>query len=812
MNKTSKQLEAVFQEVTDYFADIPDIIVTPGEGNPPEEYTITYHRTGACKENDDAVSTCDTHVISIALPFGFPHFPPNCLPESSTFHPDFDSSAICIGDAWEADPSITKLILHIGRMISGEIYSETSAFNEEAAEWYKANSDSLPFEKTDSEQEAAATIPETVSEENNFDTIDTIDTIDTLDDADFGQSLSLEEDTHSGVGFDEKQIHLLASQKRFQALSQELQNSDDQFDGLSDLEEQTQSSLNQAAVLFREAEKQEHQGKQQEALESLHSVEELVADYPNLQKSQKRLQQAVDLLDGGVNETQHDDDEPESAEPIAVQPDASDSHPDKRTFFEGKKEESSRKTILLALGGGTFALTAALVFSYFFLGSSLEKAEKNYAECQNLLNLGNFKGAEQKCQKALELLAEVQLVKQGEKEQLNGNIRTLLNSPKLRQGLAGKTLLNGKYVSLSSKKSILKFMETKKDGDAFFAQEHWQDAAASYEKAMAIATQVKINEDLLNEIRTKQPHIRLNTLKQAAEESLAQSDWKSATEHFDEALKLAKTQPQFSPEEIQQLEMSAKQAKFVALRTQGHELFEKKEWSAALDTYQRALASAKKLDLTEPENITSLHENIARTKIYMAIEKGKEAFGAAQWDIVIAQYEKAISLLEENATLLSATNIGESGEKLARIMLHTTIIRDKQNVAKYLKSDDFSQAIKQLQAIEQTIISSQFADQQEFQAILKELTSQINETEKQSVVVEQTAYLTENYEELFLKHYPAAARSALSAPRVEHLKNIGDNLLFRIKCTETTGGRPLRLQMDYLYSPASASWQFYSEE
>ena len=355
-------------------------------------------------------------------------------------------------------------------------------------------------------------------------------------------------------------------------------------------------------------------------------------------------------------------------------------------------------------------------------------------------------------------------------------------------------------------------METKKDGDAFFAQEHWQDAAASYEKAMAIATQVKINEDLLNEIRTKQPHIRLNTLKQAAEESLAQSDWKSATEHFDEALKLAKTQPQFSPEEIQQLEVSAKQAKFEALRTLGHELFEKKEWSVALNTYQRALASAKKLDLTEPENITSLHENIARTKIYMAIEKGKEAFGAAQWDIVIAQYEKAISLLEENATLLSATNIGESGEKLARIMLHTTIIRDKQNVAKYLKSDDFSQAIKQLQAIEQTIISSQFADQQEFQAILKELTSQINETEKQSVVVEQTAYLTENYEELFLKHYPAAARSALSAPRVEHLKNIGDNLLFRIKCTETTGGRPLRLQMDYLYSPASASWQFYSEE
>ncbi len=824
MNKTSKQLEAVFQEVTDYFSDIPDITVTPGGGNPPEEYTVTYNKTGVCKETDTEVSACKTHVISIALPFGFPHFPPNCLPKSNTFHPDFDSSAICIGDAWEEEQSIVKLILHIGQMISGEIYSETSAFNEEAAEWYKANSSSLPFEKPDSAKEATA-IPEPAPKEKNSDTIDALDTIeivdtidtldnietiDTLDDADFGQTFPLEKETPPDTEPDKQQLRLLASRMRFHALSQELKNNGTLFDGRSELEEQTNSSINEAATLFRDAEKLEHQGKQEEALKKLHSVEGVVSDYPELQKSQQRLRQAIDFL-GGEGETELEQAGSGSDKPIAAQADSSDSEPGKRTFFEEKKA-LPRKTIFFTLGGGLVVLLAALVFAYFFLGSSLEKAEKNYAECQNLLNSGNFKAADQKCRKALELVAEVQIVKQGEKEQLTGNIRTLLNSPRLRQGLAGKTLLNGKYISQAEKKLLLAFTEAKKNGDAFFVQERWSDADLSYVKALKIAEKTSIEEKLLAEIHKKQPQARFNTIMDAGEESISLGDWNSAFVQFSEALDIARTNPDFPPEHITQIELLLKQAEFNVLRNKGHELFEKNEWDNSLATYQRALTLARELDLTESETISGLHRNIARTKIYLAIGKGKEAFALAQWDTVIAQYDKAITLLEENAKILGKTNTKESQDKLARIMLHTTIIRDKQNVAKHLKSEDFSQVIKQLQSIQQTITGSNFADQPEFQAILAEISSQLQDTNKKVLILEQSSYLTENYKELFLKHYPAAARSALSAPGVEHLKDIDNKLLFRMQCTETAGGRPLRLQMDYIYSPADNSWQFYSEE
>jgi hypothetical protein len=805
MNKTSKQLEAVFQEVTGYFGDNPEIIVTPGEGKPPEDYTVTYHRTGACKEDSGEISTCDTHVITISLPFGFPHFPPNCLPKSNTFHPDFDSSAICIGDAWESDQSITKLILHIGRMISGDSYSESNAFNEDAAEWYKENKNRLPFRKKSSGPEETVT-PETAAEEKIY-------PIDTLDDSAFGEAFSLEDDSPPDGVFDTKQLALLVEQKRFHTLSQELQKNDQVFDGRADFEQQSQTSLKQATVLFREAETLEQLGKQQEALEKLQAIEELVSDYPNLPKAKKDIQDAIKVSasEGDADETGHDSDTADSETPVFKYPDDSDSRQGIKRFLE-KIKSLPRKVIFIALGGVLLTLTAAFIFFYLSSGSNLEKAEENYAECQNLLDSGNFKGANQKCKNALELTAKVVLIKQSQKEQLSGNIRTLISSQKLRQGLAGKTLLQGKYVSQANKETILKFMEAKEDGDELFDQERWKEAALKYEKALTIASKVEIDKKLLAEIQKNQPLIRFNTIKESAEEAIARSDWQAATEQFAEALEIAKTLPNFLPEDMSQLELLVQHTKFETLRSDGQELFDKKEWERALDSFQIALALAKNLDMADSADMSDLNKNIVRTKIYMAIAKGKEAFAAAQWDTVIVEYNKAIVLLEENASLLSATNIMESGEKLARILLHATIIRDKQDLAEYLKSEDYDQAIKQLQTIKQTITNSQFADQPEFQTILKEISSQITETEKKVLILGTTTYLTENYEKLFIKHYPAASRSKLSTPRIEYLRDMDDKLLFRMQCTETTGGRPLRLQMDYLYSPTSDSWQFYSEE
>jgi ubiquitin-protein ligase len=807
MNKSNNQLETVLQEVSDYFANTPRITVIPKEGSPPDQYKISYQITGICKESEGDIYSCDNHVISISLPFGFPHFPPNCLPESPTFHPDFDSSAICIGDAWEADKSIVKLILHIGRMISGEIFSKSNAFNSEAAEWYNANTEQLPFDTTDfTAQEASSP---SIEEEP------VLESIDTLGDEDFGSSFSLEKEIPSPSTVDTDRLRIIAKQKRFQALSRELNTIKEQFEGRTELEEQAQTAMDRAMELFQEADTLEHQGEQQQALDKYNNVEEIVSDYPMLQEAKERVQQAFDLLGDWVNNNASAPEDRNGAkantEP-SLPADQAPKKSEKRTFFEDKKAVS-KKLFLLALGGGSIALIAMLIFSYFSLGSSLKKAGKSYSECQTLLDQNNFKGAERKCEEALSLTTEVRMVKQNEKEDLAQKIKSILASPKLQQGLMGKTLFEGKYVSKSTKELLVTFKEAKESGDSFFKQERWDEAANSYTRALDTAKKTtEIGNTLLVEIRTNLPRAQFNDLMQAGKKSLSISDWDDAAEYFGKALKLAKTSPHVLPKDIKQLEKLSNQAEFNSLRDQGHKSFKAGEWDTALSSYQRAIKLATKLNYSDPETVANLKENIAKTKIYMAIAKGKKAFAASQWETVIAQYEKAIILLKENSKLLSKINTEESRVKLSRIMLHAEIIKDKQDIAKYLQSEEYEAVVEKLQHIQQSISTSQFAKQTEFQTILKESKVQAKDAKQQLLLIEQAEYLTENYEKLFRKHYPAAGRSVLSAPKVEFLRNIGDKLLFRMQCTEKAGGRPLRLQMDYLYSPSNGRWRFYAED
>ncbi len=614
---------------------------------------------------------------------------------------------------------------------------------------------------------------------------------------------------------DTDRLHIIAKQKRFQTLSRELQTIDGPFEGREHLETLIQSAMDKAMAMYIEAEILENQGEQQQALDKYYEIEEIVADYPKLQEAKERVQQAFDLLGDWVSST---DDTPISAEPeragaSSKKTEASQEKTEARTLFEDTREVS-KKWFRIALGGGAIALIVTLILSYLSLGSSLKKANKEYEECQILLSANNFRGAERKCDEALSLTTEVRLVKQNEKDELVRKIQKTLSSKTLREGLLGNVLYNGKYVSKDTREKLISFKESKENGDNFFKIARWDEAVNSYNRALKIAKESDAVNDTqkLAEIRKRLPRAQFNSLMQAGEKALTMSEWSDATEFFGQALQLAKKDPNVLPEDIKQLELLSNQVQFNTLREQAQQSFKNGEWKTALAAYQEALSLLVKLDPSDSKTITTLNENVAKTKIYMAVEKGKKAFATSQWDDVIIHYEKAILLLEENSKLLSQINTEENRLKLSRIMLHAEIIKNKQDVVKHLQAEEFEAVIEKLQYIRQIITTSQFSQQKEFQTILKESAAQMKEMNQRLRLIKQTSYLTDNYKKLFLKHYPAASNSILSAPKVEFLKNIGDRLLFRMQCTETTGGRPLRLQMDYLYSPANDHWSFYSEE
>ena len=149
MAVSSSQLANEYEEIRKRFAASPYIQIAATAGTPPESYEVVYHVKGVSGLTDGRPVTVDNHRVHIVLPFGYPHFPPNCKPLTPIFHPDFDPDAICIGDFWNSSRSLPDLIVHIARLISYQTYSRQDVFNREALDWAMANGDLLPLDSTD---------------------------------------------------------------------------------------------------------------------------------------------------------------------------------------------------------------------------------------------------------------------------------------------------------------------------------------------------------------------------------------------------------------------------------------------------------------------------------------------------------------------------------------------------------------------------------------------------------------------------------------------------------------------------------------
>lgn len=176
MSSAPNQLVEIHRQLREHFSSHTAISFTPMKGDPPDQYEITYAINGLCKTGSGDIIEISRHVVELSIPFGFPHFPPSCKPKSDIFHPDFDPAAICLGDFWNQDSRVSDLIVYIGQMINGEIYSRTNAFNEDASIWYQDHPDTLPL--TDiiwKEKEPDLDFPDTNNDKPGIDTLDESD-------------------------------------------------------------------------------------------------------------------------------------------------------------------------------------------------------------------------------------------------------------------------------------------------------------------------------------------------------------------------------------------------------------------------------------------------------------------------------------------------------------------------------------------------------------------------------------------------------------------------------------------------------------
>jgi len=280
----SQQLADDYGQLKDLLELYPNISIIKTDGKPPDHYEIEYKLKGYVKDTDDDVTIAAIHRVRISLPFGYPHFAPIAKPLTPSFHPDFDPAAIRLADRWQQNPSLPDLVLYIGEMISGNAYNLEDPFNQEAAEWYKANAQHLPLDTL-----SIADIEE--SDEG----------LDSLVDDTF-ISLGLESDTflEPERSVDPAEIQhirdLIAQNRIFSAnsLLAELPPTP-HFEDREDIQQNIGKALRKTDQLFKLAEQLEDMGKLDEAVEVIDNLLAIAADAPGGEALRDRIRQSLQI-------------------------------------------------------------------------------------------------------------------------------------------------------------------------------------------------------------------------------------------------------------------------------------------------------------------------------------------------------------------------------------------------------------------------------------------------------------------------------------------------------------------------------------
>lgn len=675
----TEQLEAINQEITQTFSEDPRITVIPVNGNPPEKYEVTYNVEGLQKTDEGAVEKANSHTIAISIPFGYPHFPPSCKPKSPIFHPDFDPAAICIGDFWEKNRSISDLISHIGEMITGAHYSTTNAFNEEAAQWYAEN---YPSQGSDQDQVLAADDIDSISpelspaSEEDFTSLledadeefedDLLESLESEADDDIAPALSFVDDDEGKkeesseragdilfeesdfdfeaapskeesaekesappefdsdpVGeMDDEEIDIdhfneLAAEKRFFGLDKELSLLPDtaSFEGKEALAEQTAEAVREAQSLYSKALELEHKGDPADALKHFQMIETVTTDYPGLHDDISRMNQALELLGDWTTPTV---DRPAEEETVLETETVVDeiSAPPPTPQPETKVKKPEQQ------------MQETATRTFFEDGPERKSRLLPYALLVIILLVGAAAGANYYLSSS----------KYGQAQQRFDECLASLK----------KNQFSDAELQCESALGLAKQVRLFKAGDRDVLIMNVEKTLKSEPLKQGLAGNLLLDGQYYPR-QVVQNITSFREFKRKGDELFAASNWQQSVSNYEQALQIADEEKAIDRQELFQISENIKIARFNITYQSGLSYIERKKWVLATKDLTETLEQLKTLSLPDKAGlIDEITVKLGQIEQATEKEKGDLAFSEGKWGKASEHYRKALAAANQS--------------------------------------------------------------------------------------------------------------------------------------------------------------------
>lgn len=787
----SQQLAEDYAQLKEFLELYPNILILKAEGQPPDNYEIEYALRGYSRDENNNIAIASNHRVRISLPFGYPHFAPIAKPLTPVFHPDFDPAAIRIADQWQKNPSLPELVLHIGEMICGNAYNVEDPFNQEAAEWYNSHADQLPLDAL-----SLADIQETDVH------------LDSLVDDTFA-SLGLEDDDFLAPekSADPAEIdairELMAENKIFTAnkrLSELPANAD--FPDREEIQQNIAKVLRKTDQLFKLAEQLEEISKYDEAIDVTENLLAIASDAPGAEALRDRIQQSYQRaqsagLPGGG-------ESPSSPPPSAPPPVAKK--------IRSKTKSSVRLSGVIPLKPILFAmlflgLCVGTISLYFKDQNTLSQSQANLLKGQLLLDKKQFDAALDALESAKQALSSLTILR-FRKSTYEQGILTLIASPELQEGLKGRVLYEGEYMSADAAAALKELNVLTEQGQSLAKQNKINDALTLYRQAYQFSLDhklVKQQEPIKEIIQSLELQQALSTAERAEQNK----DWERAAEAYRKALSLSSNIQTLGT--ISDITHRLTAAAFRHDLDQSKKAFTQSQWEETIRFLEQAQSTinANPAVVSTKERL-DLHKLLVNARLYLMLSRAREAYEGKNWDQAIKEYQNALDLLNNEPNSADGPVI-DSVDKIARTLLMVQIaqIQDKVLVAE--GNGDISGVISQSRNIQRLIQGSKFADEPAVKSVSQKVGHTIASYQDMLRQNEKIRWLEEHFEEIFRSNYPTFRGSKLMQPKAVFVRKVGNKSLFTLTCVEKSQGASSKLELAYMYDPATDKWSVPKE-
>lgn len=790
----SQQLAEDYTQLKDLLELYPNISLLKADGQPPDNYEIEFNLRGYIKDADNAVTVGKNHIVRVSLPFGYPHFAPIAKPLTPIFHPDFDPAAIRIADQWQKNPSLPDLVLHIGEMISGNIYSLNDPFNQEAADWYKAHQDRLPLDSL-----SLADIEETDIE------------LDSLVDDTFA-SLGLESDDflapeRTVSPSDVAHIRELVAQNMIFTANKLLADmpASADFPDREEIQQNIGKVLRKTDQLFKLAEQLEDMAKFDEALEVVDNLLAIAADAPGAEALRVRVQQSFQLAQGMGLSAAKETVTAHRAEPVAPvlppPPPPTKSHPKVRIV--GKS--IPYKPILIGIL--FLALCIGAISLYFKDQNALSQAQANLLKGQLLIDKRQFDAALETLESAKSVLSDLTILR-FRKNALDKEITALISSSELQEGLKGRILYQGEYISTDKATAQDELSVLVEQAQSLAGQNKIADALTLYRQSLKFATE----RNLLPQqeaIREAIQSLELQHTLSVAERAEQSKNWDEAAEAYRKALTLSTNIKSLGTMSDITHRMTA--ATFRHELDQSKKAFTQSQWKETI----RFLEQAQEAINSNPNVVTDkerqdLHKLLVNARFYLTLSNAREAYQNKNWEQAINEYQTALNLLSSEPDS-AETMLDESLSKIEKTLLLVKIAQVQDQVLVAEGKGDGAGVLTQSKEIQRMIRASKFAEDPSMKAVLQKVNERIDKQQELIAQNEKIQWLEEHFEEIFRANYPTFRGSKLSQPKAVFAKKIGSKSIYTLTCVERSQGSSSKLELHYMFDAGTGKWAVYSE-